>query len=83
MMLFGKVYIKCQTGKNTTNGFKVSGIYPFEQNLSSKVDYIAAAADFEQMDQNSLSTQTMPASFVVDSLVPGEFRRKCTRTFYY
>lgn len=54
--LFGRAYIKCQTAEIAANGFKIGGIYPFNRNIFTEADYIAAAADVSE-DQNP---QTSP-----------------------
>lgn len=46
--LFGRAYIKCQPAEIVANGFKIGGIYPFNRNIFTEADYIAAAADVSE-----------------------------------
>ena len=55
--LFGKAYIKFQTYEIAAIGFRVSGIQLFNRNIFTDSDYIAAAADFKE-DQNDESMST-------------------------
>lgn len=37
--LLGKAFLKCQTGEIATNGFKVTGIFPFNRRVFTDVDF--------------------------------------------
>nr|CAI5829531.1 unnamed protein product [Callosobruchus analis] len=53
--LFGRAYLKCQTGEIAANGFKVGGIYPFNRNIFTDADYVAAAIEQEKNEDPNIS----------------------------
>lgn len=63
-------YINCQTRQIAANDIKISSIYPFNQNVFTEADYMAAGADSEERNQTPRTTQAMPAPPVVDTSLP-------------
>ena len=70
--LFWKAYMKCQIGEISFNGFKVGDIYPFNRNIFTQADYIAAATDLEEIQncQNYFNNARLPCDciFAIEEL---------------
>lgn len=66
MELFGRAYIRCQTAERAINGFRVTGIYPFNDNLFADVEYIEEAnkkqpiSFYESVKKKSLGPTDTP-----------------------
>ncbi|GBP55693.1 hypothetical protein EVAR_18986_1 [Eumeta japonica] len=54
--LFEKAYLRSITGEMAANGFKVTGIYPFNRHIFTDFDYFAESQLSPSMEQEQTST---------------------------
>ncbi|CAH1985507.1 unnamed protein product [Acanthoscelides obtectus] len=48
--LFGRAYLKVQTGERAVKGFAVTGLYPVRRNVFTEDDYLAAEDNSEHKE---------------------------------
>lgn len=70
--LFGKAYLECTTESTAVNGFRVTGIMPFNRNVFNDAEFLAAEHDVQNepppVDQGSI-VSAQPA-LMTSALIP-------------
>lgn len=60
MELFDKGYLKVQKDNIVVNSFESTGIYPFNRNVFSEKDFIAASLHYVEAENISLTGNSIP-----------------------
>lgn len=60
MELFDNGYLKVQKGNIMVNSFEFTGIYPFNRNVLSEKDFIAASLHYVEAENVTLTENSIP-----------------------
>ncbi|XP_053961049.1 uncharacterized protein LOC128865102 [Anastrepha ludens] len=56
--LFTKAYLRVQTGQIAINGFKATGIYPFDKHIFTDADFIAGNSSSSEDPVETINSTT-------------------------
>ena len=67
--LFSKAYLKVQTAQIAINGFKCTGIYPFDKNIFQESDFVSEITENLLITNSFIPKQQIPKTNQLPALV--------------